>query len=297
MELKTNMNLLSIQQPSKNTRHNKYYPVRFFLLVAWILTAILPIANVARVEAAAAVCHERRTGKLTAVECSDSYKQAYESKGGDSDEGAPFDDGYCFLITYSDDGSVVHAADDKEDADSCKKNTYIINELSGAIPDDYDTMTIPGDSNGGTDIDCSETGSTLGSEVGSLIGGDDDPCADAGNESGSDSNSSSDAGTVQACDPNSPKCTIDRAPDEDFADFNHGDLTDKVDVLVKVLTALVGVVAVIMLILAGIRYSSAGGDPNAVASAKKMVLNVVLGLIAFIFFRAFLNWIVVGGVG
>lgn len=64
---------------------------------------------------------------------------------------------------------------------------------------------------------------------------------------------------------------------------------------INVLSAGVGVLAVIMLIIGGIQYSSAGGDPQKVKAAKNRITNVIIGLIAYFFLFAFLQWVVPGG--
>ena len=64
---------------------------------------------------------------------------------------------------------------------------------------------------------------------------------------------------------------------------------------ILLLTAVVGVLAVISIIVAGIQYSSAGDDPSAVNRAKNRIFQTVIGLLAYLFLFAFLNYIVPGG--
>jgi len=66
--------------------------------------------------------------------------------------------------------------------------------------------------------------------------------------------------------------------------------------LVKLLSAVVGVLVVLMVIMGGVQYSAAGSDPQKVAEAKKKITNALLGLAAYIFLFAFLNWLVPGGI-
>ena len=66
--------------------------------------------------------------------------------------------------------------------------------------------------------------------------------------------------------------------------------------LVNVLSALIGVFAIIMVTLAGIQYSAAADNPQGVQAAKKRIQNVLIGLVAYIFLYAFLQWLVLGGV-
>ncbi len=66
--------------------------------------------------------------------------------------------------------------------------------------------------------------------------------------------------------------------------------------LINILTALVGVVVVIMIVIGGIQYSAARDNPQAIQAAKGKITNAVLALVVFIFTSAFLQWIVPGGV-
>ena len=55
---------------------------------------------------------------------------------------------------------------------------------------------------------------------------------------------------------------------------------------------VVGIIAVIMLIIGGIRYALSGGDQSAVTSAKNTILYAIIGLvIAFLAFAA-VNWVI-----
>jgi|SRR3989344_3374226 len=71
---------------------------------------------------------------------------------------------------------------------------------------------------------------------------------------------------------------------------------DKIMDVVDALSAVVGIVVVVMIIVGGIQYSSAGSDPQKIASAKTKIVNALLALLVLIFLWAFLQWIVPGGV-
>lgn len=62
-----------------------------------------------------------------------------------------------------------------------------------------------------------------------------------------------------------------------------------------VLSAIVAMAVVGVIIYGGIRYSASGGDPNAVAQAKKIIANAILAFVGYIFLYAFLQWLVPGG--
>jgi hypothetical protein len=60
----------------------------------------------------------------------------------------------------------------------------------------------------------------------------------------------------------------------------------------NLLIFIVGIIAVIMLIIGGIRYAVSGGDQGAVTSAKNTILYAIIGLvIAFLAFAA-VNWVI-----
>ncbi len=73
-------------------------------------------------------------------------------------------------------------------------------------------------------------------------------------------------------------------------------IDDYVNPAIKALTATAGVIAVISLIIAGIQYSSAGGDPSKVGAAKNRIGKTIAAFLFFIFLYVFLNYIIPGGV-
>jgi hypothetical protein len=62
------------------------------------------------------------------------------------------------------------------------------------------------------------------------------------------------------------------------------------------LSGLVGIVAVISIIFAGIQYASSADDPGTVTKAKQRIFNTVIGLVAYIFLFAFLEYLIPGGI-
>lgn len=65
--------------------------------------------------------------------------------------------------------------------------------------------------------------------------------------------------------------------------------------VITLLSIIVGVAAVASYIIAAIQYSSAGDDPGAVSKAKNRAFKTTIGLIGYLFFFSFLNYIVPGG--
>lgn len=66
-------------------------------------------------------------------------------------------------------------------------------------------------------------------------------------------------------------------------------------IFTNALSAVVGVVVVITIVVAGIQYSAAGSNPQAVASARNKIRNALIALFAYIFMFAFLEWLIPGG--
>lgn len=58
---------------------------------------------------------------------------------------------------------------------------------------------------------------------------------------------------------------------------------------------MVGVVAVIMFIIAGIIYSTSQDDSQKVGLSKKIILSTVLGIVTYVFLFAFLGFLLPEG--
>lgn len=66
--------------------------------------------------------------------------------------------------------------------------------------------------------------------------------------------------------------------------------------IINIMTAGVGVLALVGFIYGAILYTSAGGSPEQVKKARTVFTNVVIGVIAFGGMFALLNFLVPGGV-
>ncbi len=55
-------------------------------------------------------------------------------------------------------------------------------------------------------------------------------------------------------------------------------LTAVIRNILKIFSVIVGIVAVIMIIVGGFRYVTAGGDSNSVSSAKNTIIYALIGL-------------------
>lgn len=65
---------------------------------------------------------------------------------------------------------------------------------------------------------------------------------------------------------------------------------------INVLSALVGIVIVIMIAVGGLQYSASRDNPQATQAAKEKIRNAILALLAYMFMYAFLQYIIPGGV-
>ena len=62
--------------------------------------------------------------------------------------------------------------------------------------------------------------------------------------------------------------------------------------IVDVMLFIIGAVAVIMLIIGGIRYTVSGGDSNAITSAKNTILYAIIGIIVAILAYAIVSFVI-----
>ena len=70
-----------------------------------------------------------------------------------------------------------------------------------------------------------------------------------------------------------------------------GDLGAIIANVINIMLYIIGAAAVIMLIWGGIRYTTSGGNQNAVTSAKNTILYSIIGLVIAIFAYAIVNFV------
>ena len=71
----------------------------------------------------------------------------------------------------------------------------------------------------------------------------------------------------------------------------NGDLWGIVNTVINVILAIVGVIAVFMIILGGIQYTTSAGDPGKVKKAKDTILYGVIGLVIALLAFAIVNFV------
>lgn len=65
---------------------------------------------------------------------------------------------------------------------------------------------------------------------------------------------------------------------------------------VKVLYGVIGVLAVVVIMVAGVIYGTAGDREDRVKLAKTMITNTIIGILLYVFMTVILNFLVPGGV-
>jgi hypothetical protein len=79
---------------------------------------------------------------------------------------------------------------------------------------------------------------------------------------------------------------------EKVNDGNKTDLSGSVTQIINLMLFLIGAIAVIVIIIGGIRYTTSSGDQGAVQSAKNTIMYAVIGLIVAILAYAIVNFVV-----
>ena len=69
-----------------------------------------------------------------------------------------------------------------------------------------------------------------------------------------------------------------------------------IKMVIQIMTAGIGILAVGTVIYGGILYSASGGSPDNIKKAKELWVNTAIGLIIFAFFVAITNFLIPGGV-
>ncbi len=69
-------------------------------------------------------------------------------------------------------------------------------------------------------------------------------------------------------------------------------LKGSIQQVVNILLFLLGAIAVIMIVVGGLRYVLSGGDASQVTSAKNTILYAVIGVIVALLAYAIVNWII-----
>jgi multisubunit Na+/H+ antiporter MnhB subunit len=69
------------------------------------------------------------------------------------------------------------------------------------------------------------------------------------------------------------------------------DLTDLIKIIVNIMLFILGAIAVIMIIIGGIRYTTSNGEAANTKAAKDTILYAVIGLVVAILAYAIVNFV------
>lgn len=116
--------------------------------------------------------------------------------------------------------------------------------------------------------------------------------------SGSSSSNSSDGDAGENKENEDEKEPIDNTPEEVKTAIlpESWKIEDILNMILLVVTTGVGIAAVGAIVYAGVLYITARDNAGQVSKAKTMIMNTVIGVVAYILMWAFLQWIIPGGV-
>jgi len=89
----------------------------------------------------------------------------------------------------------------------------------------------------------------------------------------------------------SPADEIKNGVDKVGGNDDQPKLEEGIKTIVNVLLFVLGAIAVIMIIIGGIRYSTSNGDSSQITGAKNTILYAVIGLIVAILAYAIVNFV------
>lgn len=69
-------------------------------------------------------------------------------------------------------------------------------------------------------------------------------------------------------------------------------LGDTIKTIVNILLYILGAIAVVMIVIGGIRYTTSNGDSSSITSAKNTILYSVIGLVVAILAYSIVNFVV-----
>jgi hypothetical protein len=116
--------------------------------------------------------------------------------------------------------------------------------------------------------------------------------------SGSSSSNSSDGDAGENKENEDENQPIDNTPEEVKTAIlpESWKIEDILNMILLVVTTGVGIAAVGAIVYAGVLYITARDNAGQVSKAKTMIMNTVVGVVAYLLMWAFLQWIIPGGV-
>jgi hypothetical protein len=72
---------------------------------------------------------------------------------------------------------------------------------------------------------------------------------------------------------------------------NGSGLTHVIRTVIRIISLVAGIAAVIMIMIGGLRYTTSGGDSSKVAGAKSAIMYAIIGLIVVIFAQIIVRYV------
>jgi hypothetical protein len=95
---------------------------------------------------------------------------------------------------------------------------------------------------------------------------------------------------------NGGKCEDGSEPAKDSQAIEASGVWGILLLVINIMTVGVGILAVAGIVYGSILYTSAGGSPDQVKKARTVIVNVVIGILAYLLMFSVLNFIIPGGV-
>ncbi|MFI5240320.1 MAG: pilin [Candidatus Saccharimonadia bacterium] len=77
---------------------------------------------------------------------------------------------------------------------------------------------------------------------------------------------------------------------------NGNPIYDYLRALIQFISGIFGLVAVLMIVIAGFQYMTSGGNPDALKKSKSRLANVIISVVLFALMFGILNYLIPGGV-
>lgn len=96
--------------------------------------------------------------------------------------------------------------------------------------------------------------------------------------------------SVGALDPLGNICADN--PDSEVCKSKDDSATNIIAIVINTMLFIIGLLAVVMIIVGGIFYTTSGGDSGKVSKAKNTITYAIVGLLVAFFAFAIVNWVV-----
>lgn len=100
------------------------------------------------------------------------------------------------------------------------------------------------------------------------------------------------AAPVYAAGCATPAACVQSGVDASGGTSSKSDVPTLIKTVVNVLLFILGAIAVIMIVIGGIKYTVSNGDSSAVTSAKNTILYAIVGLVVALLAYAIVNFVV-----